>query len=779
MAKRKTEATARAVKTAPPFISDGLKLVLFFLIALEAAALGIKAWDENKSAETALLSSLASETRQVATLIDGKVAETRAAMTTARTLGGDPASAAIAIDTIEEAAALGAAQREPSSSRLGEAAELAGVLIDTDQMSGINARGDLVIVAALAQNSTYLAVAPASRLLPPPVTGQRLIITPAATRPTTGVQRAGMKRNAAACAPLGQSSAVVCSTTVLPLFTLADTLRYLSFALLLMAPALAMVGLIHILGNRQAEQNIIREKAEEDQHHLKMISHGAAVGYWEGRRGDTSLWLSEKATEYLNLQREGHYDFDDMLAYVVPDHAERLRETLSPDAQALAIKETIAVNVGGTQTWLEFRGGAIVDREIGVKTGEIGGILIDVTDTRKAIEKMRAAEQRLRNGIHSYSGPFALWDRNKRIVYWNPSFAAIFGLEQMLRPGVTHETVSLARLENVVHERNADAASGSIVLGMRDGTWIRMVERPTEDGGLISVGMDVTMALYNEGEMMRQQRKLKTLVLELEKSEGQAAELARKYNIEKAKAQHSANTKSAFLANMSHELRTPLNAINGFSEIIANQMYGPVGDDRYREYAHDILTSGQHLLDMINDILDIAKIEAGKMTINVQKIDIVDPVDAAVRMVRRKAEEKGISLALQAEDDLPEIDADHRAIRQMVLNLVTNAIKFTDAGGRILVGVKRMEDFIRVSVRDTGVGIPKEHISRLAHPFEQVNETRDRNYEGTGLGLALTKSFAEMHGGRLTIASEPQKGTQVSFYLPLNTGTGQSKRNVA
>ena len=250
-------------------------------------------------------------------------------------------------------------------------------------------------------------------------------------------------------------------------------------------------------------------------------------------------------------------------------------------------------------------------------------------------------------------------------------------------------------------------------------------------------------------------------------AEGRAGELARKYSEEKNKAEHAANTKSAFLANMSHELRTPLNAINGFSEILANELYGTLGDPRYKGYAQDILASGEHLLDMINDILDMAKIEAGKMTINPQPIDPVDPVDAAVRMIRRKAEDKNIDLVLDVQPGLPEIDADHRAIRQMVLNLVSNAIKFTDAGGKITVEVQQRGPEIMVSVTDTGIGIPADDLTRLARPFEQVSGSRDRNYEGTGLGLALTKSFAEMHGGHMSLSSIEGEGTTVSFTLPI------------
>jgi len=309
--------------------------------------------------------------------------------------------------------------------------------------------------------------------------------------------------------------------------------------------------------------------------------------------------------------------------------------------------------------------------------------------------------------------------------------------------------------------------SHTATIELTSGRWLRLMERATAEKGMITLGIDVTDSVRNEEQLERQKAKLKRLVLDLERSEGHKAELARKYSEEKARAEHAANTKSAFLANMSHELRTPLNAINGFSEMLVEEFYGPLGDARYKEYAQDILASGQHLLDLINDILDMAKIEAGKTNLSRQSIDPVDPVDAAVRMVRRKAEERDIVLTIDAGDALPNIDADHHAIRQMVLNLVSNAIKFTDAGGRIVIGVKQAEGQLCISVTDTGIGIPQDQIARLGSPFEQVAESRERNTEGTGLGLALTRSFAEMHGGRITIASEPGRGTRVSIYLPI------------
>ena len=236
--------------------------------------------------------------------------------------------------------------------------------------------------------------------------------------------------------------------------------------------------------------------------------------------------------------------------------------------------------------------------------------------------------------------------------------------------------------------------------------------------------------------------------------------------------------KNEFISIVSHELRTPLTSIRGSLGLLASGLLlkFPQKADKMLKIA---VENTDRLVRLINDILDIAKIEAGKMTIDPKPIDLVDPVDAAVRMIRRKAEDKDITLSLQADEPLPEVDADHRAVRQMVLNLLSNAIKFTDPGGRILVAVQKKDDFVRVAVRDTGVGIPKEHLPRLAQPFEQVHETRERNYDGTGLGLALTKSFAEMHGGRFSIASEVGRGTMVSFFLPVSRDVPSRDRDVA
>jgi two-component system cell cycle sensor histidine kinase PleC len=218
---------------------------------------------------------------------------------------------------------------------------------------------------------------------------------------------------------------------------------------------------------------------------------------------------------------------------------------------------------------------------------------------------------------------------------------------------------------------------------------------------------------------------------------------------------------------MSHELRTPLNAINGFSEIMAGEMFGPLGDARYKGYAGDILKSGQHLLSLINDILDMAKIEAGKMTLHYEAVDLIEVCEDAIRLMRGKAMESGLALTLDA-GDLPEVEADYRGLKQVMLNLISNAVKFTPEGGSITVSVQPMTTGrIRIAVVDTGIGIAAEDLARLAQPFEQVEGQHSKTTQGTGLGLALTKSLIELHGGQMVMESKPGAGTTVSFDIPV------------
>ncbi|MEK7661087.1 MAG: HAMP domain-containing sensor histidine kinase, partial [Pseudomonadota bacterium] len=246
---------------------------------------------------------------------------------------------------------------------------------------------------------------------------------------------------------------------------------------------------------------------------------------------------------------------------------------------------------------------------------------------------------------------------------------------------------------------------------------------------------------------------------------GEAAELAKQYEREKIKAVEASASKNSFLANMSHELRTPLNAINGFSQIMAEQIFGPLGDKRYVEYSADILASGKHLLDLINDVLDMAKIEAGKFKVFAQPMSLTESIEQAIRVVHGRAAEKNIAIErnFAASDDMI---GDARAIKQIFINLLSNAIKFTEPGGRVLIRSRDEGNASVISVIDTGIGISETNLPRLGNAFEQVESEHARTNQGTGLGLALCRSFAEMHGGQMNISSKLGVGTKVDIILP-------------
>jgi len=233
----------------------------------------------------------------------------------------------------------------------------------------------------------------------------------------------------------------------------------------------------------------------------------------------------------------------------------------------------------------------------------------------------------------------------------------------------------------------------------------------------------------------------------------------------KADAESLAAGKSRFLASMSHELRTPLNAIMGFSDIMRNRLFGDL-PGRYAEYAELIHESGAHLLDLINDVLDMSKIEAHRYELVIETFDARDPVSGALRLMRVQADAAGVALRASLPPQAVEIDADERALKQIVLNLLSNAIKFTPEGGSVTLGVADRNEVLEIIVADTGVGIAPEDVERLGRPYEQVGDA-SRKAMGTGLGLSLVRSFAELHGGDMTIESTLGVGTAVTVRIPV------------
>jgi signal transduction histidine kinase len=248
----------------------------------------------------------------------------------------------------------------------------------------------------------------------------------------------------------------------------------------------------------------------------------------------------------------------------------------------------------------------------------------------------------------------------------------------------------------------------------------------------------------------------------------QNARLFREIEDKSRQLEVASQHKSEFLANMSHELRTPLNAIIGFSEVLSERMFGEL-NEKQEEYLKDIYASGTHLLSLINDILDLSKIEAGRMELELTDVDLPQAIENALTLVRERAGRRGIALAHTMDERLGEIRGDERKVKQVLLNLLSNAIKFTPEGGRIEVEATSRDGFVEVSVRDTGMGIAPEDQERVFEEFRQVG-TADKKAEGTGLGLTLCRKFIELHGGRIWVKSQVGMGSTFTFTIPVRHG---------
>jgi signal transduction histidine kinase len=253
----------------------------------------------------------------------------------------------------------------------------------------------------------------------------------------------------------------------------------------------------------------------------------------------------------------------------------------------------------------------------------------------------------------------------------------------------------------------------------------------------------------------------------------QNARLFRELEAKSRELEVASRHKSEFLANMSHELRTPLNAIIGFSEVLAERMFGDV-NEKQAEYLQDILSSGRHLLSLINDILDLSKVEAGRIELELGRFHLPTALDNALTLIRERATRHGITLTQTVAAEVGDIVADERKVKQILLNLLSNAVKFTPEGGRVGLTATAAEDVIRIAVSDTGIGIAPEDQAAIFEEFRQVGRDDAREQEGTGLGLTLAKKFVELHGGQIGVRSQVGQGSTFTFTLPVRPAGGSS-----
>ena len=405
------------------------------------------------------------------------------------------------------------------------------------------------------------------------------------------------------------------------------------------------------------------------------------------------------------------------------------------------------------------------------------GIAIDITEQKSLAEKTVEADLRLRDAIETIPEAFVLWDAENRLVLCNSHFKRLHKLpDSAVKQGTSYETViEVGSMPEIRTRLPTSPALGARTFEAQldDGSWLHISERRTKDGGYVSVGTDITQIKKHEQKLVDNDMRLTANVIDLKRSQSELerqaqllAELAQKYAEEKNRAEEANQTKSKFLANMSHELRTPLNAIIGFSEVMGSGMFGALGSDKYNEYCHDILTSGNYLLDVINDILDMSKIEAGRMKLDLEPLDLAETLTESLRVVSGRAENKKLTMQADIDDMIPVV-ADRRAMKQIAVNLLSNAVKFTPDGGKVTVRSRIRSGSVVLTIADTGIGIAPQSLAKLGRPFEQVESQLTKTYHGSGLGLAIAKSLTNLHGGAMKLRSKLGAGTIVCVTLPL------------
>jgi two-component system, cell cycle sensor histidine kinase PleC len=554
-------------------------------------------------------------------------------------------------------------------------------------------------------------------------------------------------------------------------------------AILLGAAALVIVGtgIAYALQTRRAYA--VDRVCEEIKQRLDTALGRGRCGLWDWDIPRGRIYWSDSMYALLGYHREREFlSFGDVNALVHPDDGDLYSLARHLAASQSTVDHEFRVRgATGNWVWMRMRAEIVPDTLDGGR--HLVGIALDVTEQRMLAELNATADMRLRDAVEAISEAFVLWDTGNRLVLCNSKFRHLHALSpEDALPGRRYaEIMGRGVLPPVRRELRDLEPSGATArtfeAELTDGRWLQISERRTKDGGYVSVGTDITNLKRHQEQLVQSERELIETVRDLKRSRRtlelqtqQLADLAERYLDQKAQAEGANQAKSEFLANMSHELRTPLNAIMGFAELMESEVYGALGSPRYTDYCRDIRSSGDYLLSVIDDILNMSRIEAQKVKLAPREIAVAAAIEGSLKLVGEAARAKSLTIHVDVVEALSVL-ADERALHQILTNLLQNAVKFTPAGedSRIIVKARPAGDSVHIFVEDTGIGIPKTALRRLGSPFQQVETNLTRSYKGSGLGLAIARSMAELHGGALRIRSQEGLGTIVMVRLPVPT----------
>ncbi len=436
----------------------------------------------------------------------------------------------------------------------------------------------------------------------------------------------------------------------------------------------------------------------------------------------------------------------------------------------------------GHWVWLHMRAARLA--ESNSQPQRLLGVVMDVTAEREAAAESERAEMRLRDAIESISEAFVLWDENNQLVLCNSKYRSFHRLSDTatLR-GTRYQNVMAEAQEprimiEIDRETGADNKSCAYEAQFEDGRWLLISERPTRAGGFVSVGTDITTRKAQEDHLLENERQLRSTIADLaasrealRKQAQELADLANLYHDQKVEVLSATKLKAEFLANMNHEMRTPLNAILGFAEVIENEVLGPVSCAKYRDYAAHIRVSGGNLLTIIDDILEMAHIEAGRVKIERSSSPIGDLLEDAATGVALDAASKHVRIEIDPTSARPEglmpVELDIRATTQALIHLTRNAIRLSPTHGTVTMRARRQGDYINIFISDRGCHLSQSDIGTLTKPFGHIDGMLHDGCKGSGLSVAIARGLIELQGGTLRIRSAPQLGAIMMVHLPI------------